>query len=84
MAQFNICLEKVTEKKKKLNVNQKIYKEVPKEEYSISPSKLLHGKLNTEGYHMGIKIVESHSIVHPFSLFFDTFSFMDQRDRKSK
>lgn len=84
MAQFNVCPEKVTEKKKKLNVNQEIYKEVPKEEYSISPSKLLHGKLKTEDNHMGIKIVERHSIFHPFSLFFHTFGFMGQRDRKSK
>lgn len=59
MTQFNVCLEKVTEKKKKINVNQEIYKEVPKEEYSISPSNLLHGKSKTEDNHMEIKIVES-------------------------
>lgn len=41
---------------KKINLNQEIYKEVPKEEHSISPSKVLLGKLKTEDSHTGIDL----------------------------
>lgn len=68
---------------RELNLTHETYKEVPKDEHSISPSKLLFGKIKDWQFthENWFKIVESHSIVinvqlNFFPCFVDTFSFI--------
>lgn len=68
---------------RKLNLNQEIYKEEPKEEHSISLPKLLLGKLKTENSYMEINLTKYEVTAlwltysqHFFPCVVDTFSFI--------
>lgn len=52
-------------RERKLIWNQEIYKEVPKEEFSISQSKPLLGKIKTEDSPMGITMSQHCNYSHP-------------------